>query len=115
MGQAVGIFVMMGRHLHLFSSLKLGESVRTRRGNVVDLSCDMGSKIVGESATYNTWHWVKGPSFQAQKGTVKVELNAREDGVFIDQVMLTSDLERVPVGIELPPARATGDLHDANK
>ena len=57
-------------------------------------------KIVGESATYNTWHWVKGPTFTAPVGPTKIELGAREDGVFIDQLMLTSDLQRVPVGIE---------------
>ena len=60
-------------------------------------------KIVGESATYNTWHWVQGPSFDAAAGDAKVSLDAREDGIFVDQILITSDTRRVPVGIEVPP------------
>ena len=58
----------------------------------------------GQNATYKNWHWVKSPPRLAQltlkSGTHTLTLANREDGVRIDQVMLTSNRRLVPVGIE---------------
>lgn len=56
--------------------------------------------IVGEDGTYRHWHWVRGPRLEWKKGKKKIILQRRENDVALDQILITSDAEYVPVGIE---------------
>jgi hypothetical protein len=81
-------------------------------GNSVAIVMDDGRPFVlGQDGTYKQWHWVRAPArlkqlkLKAGKHTLKI-VN-REDGVRIDQVLLTTDKRLIPVGIEdLRPAKA---------
>lgn len=76
-------------------------------GNSFNISIDGKTPFLfGEDATYKEWHWVRypisrtaSPSFLA-KGEHRLELRNREDGVWIDQVLLTADKRYVPVDVE---------------
>lgn len=67
--------------------------------------------LVGEDATYHSWHWVKYPvsrmasRLALAKGSHRLSFVHREDGIRIDQVLLSSDARLVPVGIEKTGAR----------
>jgi len=67
---------------------------------------DQPAFLFGEDATYKTWHWVRSPPrlvpLQLAAGPATLTLHNREDGVRIDQILLTTDRRRVPVGIEEP-------------
>ena len=62
--------------------------------------------LFGENATYKTWHWVKypvsrtAPPIQLAKGQRRLVFHNREDGVRLDQIVLTTNRRFVPVGIE---------------
>jgi len=62
--------------------------------------------VIGEDATYHDWHWVRypvskmTPAFRLSKGAHALVLTHREDGVRVDQVLLSTDRRFVPVGIE---------------
>jgi hypothetical protein len=62
--------------------------------------------LFGEDATYKTWHWVRYPVSRTAKpidltaGDHSLVLLNREDGVRIDQILLSSDKRFVPVDIE---------------
>lgn len=62
--------------------------------------------IFGEDMTFNAWHWVKYPvsrvakPIQLSAGKHTVIFRNREDGVSIDQILLTTEKRKVPVGIE---------------
>ena len=68
--------------------------------------------VVGEDGTYHTWHWVKYPMSRLttlpalSRGRHTLTLLNREDGVRMDQILLTTDKRFVPVGIE--KARTAG-------
>ena len=57
---------------------------------------------VGQDQTYDQWHWVKldGPGLKLAAGEQTVVLREREDGIAVDQVLLTSDRDFVPMDIE---------------
>lgn len=58
----------------------------------------------GQDATYKKWHWVKSPprlrQLQLKAGTHTLKLLNREDGIRIDQILLSNDRRFVPVDIE---------------
>lgn len=62
--------------------------------------------LFGENATYKTWHWVRYPVARTakpitlKKGTNTVTFLNREDGVRLDQVILSADKRFVPIGCE---------------
>jgi len=56
--------------------------------------------VLGQDGTYQRWHWVKGPTVQLPAGAVQIVIQNREDGAKIDQFLLTSDLNYVPVRAE---------------
>ncbi len=60
--------------------------------------------IFGEDSTFKTWHWVKAPARLKQltltKGKHVLTFRNREDGVYLNQILLTSDKKYVPVDIE---------------
>jgi hypothetical protein len=83
-------------------------------GNSVAVSIN-GTKpfLFGQDATYARWHWVKAPPRLPQltltAGTHTLQFINREDGIRIDQVLLTRNRRYVPVDLEPishPPAKA---------
>jgi hypothetical protein len=59
-----------------------------------------------EDSTYKTWHWVHSPPRLPQlalpAGPCTLTVQNREDGVRIDQLLLTTDRRYIPVDIETP-------------
>ncbi len=73
--------------------------------NSLTIQIDDGTPFsFGQDSTYKSWHWVKSPprlrQLKLAKGTHKLTIKNREDGVRIDQIFLTDDRGTVPVGIE---------------
>lgn len=62
--------------------------------------------LVGADSTYHSWHWVKYPVSKMvavptlTKGAHTLTILHREDGVRLDQLLLTSNPRYVPVGGE---------------
>jgi len=80
--------------------------------NSFTVSADgLPSFLFGEDATYKTWHWVKYPvsrtvaPLKLAKGRHTLTFHNREDGVRLDQVLLSADKRFVPVDIETPGTR----------
>lgn len=75
-------------------------------GNSVSVQIADLPVFMVEDSTYKTWHWVKSPprlsQLQLKAGPLRLALLNREDGVRIDQILLTSDRRYVPVDIETP-------------
>ena len=71
---------------------------------------DRPAFLFGEDATFNVWHWVRypvarmAPLLKLSKGKHTLVFRNREDGVSLDQILLTTDKRTVPVGI-LPGAK----------
>ena len=67
---------------------------------------DQPAFLFGEDATYKKWHWVKypvartTPPLKLAKGKHTLTFHNREDGVRLDQVLLSADKRFVPVEIE---------------
>lgn len=67
---------------------------------------DQPAFLFGENATYKTWHWVKYPvsrtsaPIKLAKGKHVLTFHNREDGVCLDQVLLSADKRFVPVETE---------------
>jgi len=67
---------------------------------------DQPAFLFGEDATYKVWHWVRYPvsrtsaPLRLAKGKHTLTFNNREDGVRLDQVLLSSDKRFVPVETE---------------
>lgn len=56
---------------------------------------------VGDDGTYDVWHWVAAPDVvRLAKGTNRIYLLNREDGIRFDQMLITDDLSYHPQGIE---------------
>jgi hypothetical protein len=63
-----------------------------------------GKRTVGEDGTYGCWHWVKGPvGIPLAAGPQAFVISVREDDIGLDQMIVTTDPEFVPQGIETPP------------
>ncbi len=60
----------------------------------------------GQDGTYKAWHWVKAPPnlkcLKLTKGEHVLIVSNREDGVKLDQILLTTDRKYVPVDVETP-------------
>jgi hypothetical protein len=62
--------------------------------------------LVGGDATFHAWHWVKfpvsklTPPLKLAKGAHTLTILHREDGVRLDQLILTTSPRFVPAGIE---------------
>ena len=56
----------------------------------------------GEDGTYKSWHWVKGMKVALAAGRHELKVQNREDGVKVDEILLSKDPKYVPVGIEDP-------------
>lgn len=56
---------------------------------------------LGNDGTYKSWHWVKAKvQLKLKKGQYVLELGNREDGIKVDQIMITNDRRLIPVDIE---------------
>jgi hypothetical protein len=72
---------------------------------------DQPAFLFGEDATYKAWHWVKYPvsrtvaPVRLAKGRHTLAFRNREDGVRLDQVLLSADKRFVPVDIETAGSR----------
>jgi len=72
---------------------------------------DQPGFLFGENATYKVWHWVKYPvartakPIRLTKGTHTLTFHNREDGVRLDQILLSADRRFVPVDIEAVGSR----------
>jgi hypothetical protein len=71
-------------------------------GNTVAVRVNDGEPVTaGNDGTYNAWHWVLVPGeFALAAGAQQVYVLNREDGIRLDQVMITSDMDYTPQGIE---------------
>lgn len=57
--------------------------------------------VLGNDGTYNAWHWLAVPeSVNLKQGKSALYVLNREDGIRVDQILLTGDAEYVPQGIE---------------
>ena len=57
--------------------------------------------VLGEDAVYKRWHWVAAKQpVTLPAGEHRLEIEHREDHLALDQVLITSDLKYVPMGIE---------------
>jgi len=67
---------------------------------------DQPTFLFGEDATFKAWHWVKYPisrtaaPIKLAKGKHTLTFHNREDGVRLDQVLISADKRFVPVDIE---------------
>ncbi len=58
-------------------------------------------QTIGGDETYKVWHWVRAPrSLTLKKGSQTFSIRPREDNIGIDQIIVTTDKEFVPQGIE---------------
>lgn len=70
-------------------------------GNSLTVVLDDGKPFAfGQDGTYKSWHWVRGMKVYLPAGRHALKIENREDGVKIDQILLTSVPRYVPVGIE---------------
>ena len=69
-------------------------------GNSFAVSVDGGDRATISSGNYKRWHWVRGPKLRLTAGTHTLVLHNTEDGARLDQIFLTSDPARIPVGKE---------------
>jgi hypothetical protein len=74
-------------------------------GNSIGVQFDDGPELVlGQDATYKKWHWVKlkgrASKIELAGGKHALKLANREDGVAIDQILVTKNKRYVPVGVE---------------
>ncbi len=73
-------------------------------GNSVKLSVDdLPAYQVGEDGTYLYWDWIKMPiDLELKAGEHTMDIHNNEDGVWLDQIVVTDDLQYVPAGQEAP-------------
>ncbi len=69
-------------------------------GNSFFVILDDKPAVYIEDATYQTWHWVKGPKLQLSAGQHTIRIQNREDGARLDQFMLINNTQYVPTRIE---------------
>ena len=81
-------------------------------GNSFTMSFDKAIPFTfGEDGTFKFWHWVKAPQklkqLELSKGKHTLAIRSREDGVRLDQILLTTDRRDVPVDIEAVTSPST--------
>ena len=74
-------------------------------GNSFFIVVDDKPAVYAEAATYQSWHWVKGPSLTLSAGTHTIRIQTREDGARMDQFMLINSTQYVPTRIETRTAQ----------
>ncbi|MBR6373786.1 MAG: hypothetical protein IKS20_11455, partial [Victivallales bacterium] len=67
----------------------------------VQVGDEKKSVTVGNDSKYEQWHWVEVPrQYQFAQGPCPIAVLNREDGIKLDQILVTSDLSYVPQGKE---------------
>jgi len=72
-------------------------------GNTVCVKAakDPDIRVVGNDGTYDVWHWLPVPVvYEFSEGVNEIYVLNREDGIRVDQILVTGDLQYVPQGIE---------------
>jgi hypothetical protein len=74
-------------------------------GNSFSMSIDDARPFIfGEDSTFKSWHWVRASLRLKQltltKGKHTLTVRNREDGVYLNQILLTLDKKYVPVDVE---------------
>ena len=74
-------------------------------GNSIGINIDDAKAFTfGQDRTFKSWHWVQAPTklpqFELEAGEHTLHLSHREDGVRIDQILLTANKRYIPVGTE---------------
>lgn len=103
-----------GEAVYSFEVAETGEYVFWGRawwqdscGNSLTLVLDDGKPFIfGEDGTYRKWHWVKGMRTTLAAGQHRLRIQNREDGVKLDEILLSRNIDYVPVGIEEPTQKA---------
>lgn len=55
-------------------------------------------RVAGNDQVYEAWHWVAAGEIELSAGTHTLTLMEREDGIALDQALLTTDLAYQPAG-----------------
>ena len=67
----------------------------------VKAAADSEIRVVGNDGTYDAWHWLPVPVvYEFAQGMNELYVLNREDGIRVDQILVTGDLQYVPQGIE---------------
>jgi len=72
-------------------------------GNTIYLKINEQKKniTVGNDGTYKAWHWIPAPlTIILKNGKNNFQILNREDGIKLDQILITNDFEYIPQGIE---------------
>ena len=73
-------------------------------GNSVTIQINDSAPFPMEDTTYKIWHWVRSPprlpQLKLQAGEAVLVIHNREDGIRIDQILLTTNRRYIPVEIE---------------
>jgi hypothetical protein len=87
-------------------------------GNSIGLSLpNRKPETIGQGGIYGRWHWVPGPLVKFDAGNLTFYLFNREDGVFMDRILLVPDATYVPRGKEgllVPSGWAAQDFYFAD-
>jgi hypothetical protein len=76
-------------------------------GNSVLVALDGGEPVsVGNDGTYRAWHWIRGGRHPLTTGPHRLDIIPSEDGVAVDQILITDDLDYYPSGIVAPAGGA---------
>ena len=70
-------------------------------GNSFFVIIDNKPAMYVEDATYQVWHWVKGPTTALSVGIHTIKIQNREDGARLDQFLLNSNSNYVPTRVEV--------------
>jgi hypothetical protein len=87
-------------------------------GNSVGLYLpDRKPEAIGQGGVYGRWHWVPGPVAKLEKGNLTFYLFNREDGIFLDRILLVPDATYIPrgkEGLRVPAGWAAQDFYFAD-
>jgi hypothetical protein len=68
-------------------------------GNSLSVSLDDSSpQTVGQDGVYGVWHWIRAGQIDLPSGDHRLTLAEREDGIEVDQALLTTDAGFTPSG-----------------
>ena len=72
---------------------------RDECGNSVSLKLGGSpARIAGNDSVYEAWHWVEAGRYALKRGRCPLVLLEREDGIAVDQILLTRDAAFRPTG-----------------
>lgn len=93
---------------HAWVRVRWADSCGNSLGFQVDAAAET---VVGQDAVFGTWHWVQAGAFRLSPGDHRVTLKEREDGVAVDQILLSTD----PAFVPSAPIRSNADSIDIRR